>query len=247
MPRNARQKSLSGYYHVMLRGAGRQILFNDDNDRHVFLGLLRKELKTSGAKLIAWCLMDNHVHLLLCIDADKLSEFMHHLATCYAVRFNDKTGHVGPVFQGRFLSKAIESDEYLLQAVRYIHDNPLELGVTRDQHPWSSYREYVGNSNMTATRLVLDMVGGPAGFARYSEGGPSHSYAFGPRRRISATEMAEKTKAVLGDADPADIKTLPALRRNELLQRLRAVGLSIRQIERVTGIGRHVIEKVTAA
>ena len=125
MPRGPRKQSEQGYYHVMLRGAGRQILFEEDRDRHEFLGHLTDAMPVFCIELIAWCLMDNHVHLLVCDPKNQLASFMHAVSTRYALYYNAKSGHVEPVFQGRFKSKPIDTDEYLLQAVRYIHDNPL--------------------------------------------------------------------------------------------------------------------------
>ena len=126
MARGPRAISNSGYYHVMLRGAGRQLLFENDLDRRTFLCYLTEAIAGTKTSLIAWCLMDNHVHLLLCDPQNSLAGLMHSVSTRFALYFNGRSGHVGPVFQGRFKSKAIETNEYLLQAVRYIHDNPCE-------------------------------------------------------------------------------------------------------------------------
>ena len=107
MARQPRQRSQSGFYHVMVRGNGRQVIFSNDTDRRAFLHMLRTCLGDNGIELIAWCLMDNHAHLLVSDRDAELTAMMHALETRYARYFNETTGHVGSVFQGRFKSKAI--------------------------------------------------------------------------------------------------------------------------------------------
>lgn len=144
MPRTSRRVAESGYYHVMLRGNGKQVIFEDDRDRRAFLDCLARVLEESGLALIAWCLMSNHVHLLLSDAAGRLSGAMHALATRYAGYFNARTGRVGSVFAGRFKSMPVESDAQLVAAVRYIHQNPEKAGICpAAEYPWSSYHEYV--------------------------------------------------------------------------------------------------------
>ena len=243
MPRVSRQLAKSGYYHVMIRGAGRQLLFDCDSDRVEFLSILKKGLSKYSVELVAWCLMDNHVHLLLHIAGEELALFMHYVETCYAVRFNARTGRVGPVFQGRFKSKAIEDDSYLLAAVRYIHNNPLELGVGREEYRWSSYFEYLNGPSITSTELVLGMLGGVPAFKEFSGKG---SDGYSPRFnvRLTRAEIASAVSDVLGGIDPGDVKALPVQKRDELIAQLSRAGLSARQIERETGVGRGVISRV---
>ena len=100
MARPPRKKAQRGFYHVMIRGNGRMVVFTDNEDRHYFLSCLEEALKRAEIKLIAWCLMDNHCHLLLSDEHDNLSEAMHNVATRYALHFNKNTGHIESVFQG---------------------------------------------------------------------------------------------------------------------------------------------------
>ena len=246
MVRRARARAKSGFYHVVLRGNGRQIIFNDDTDRREFLRLLKRAGDAESVGIIAWCLMDNHVHLLLNDESGHLSPMVHRFASMYARYFNEKAGHVGSLFEGRFKSKAIESEAYLLQAVRYIHDNPLALGYTRDSYPWSSYREYMGAATLSDTALLTGMLGGKEGFARFSAEGAADCYVFegGPRRGDRGVVEAQH---VLRGVEPAKVKGLPQHECDRCLRALRTAGFSIRAIERLTGIGRYHINKVTSA
>lgn len=247
MTRMARITSDGGYYHVMLRGSGRQLIFIDDEDRKAFVRMLRRAIEQDGIEVLAWCLMDNHVHVLIHDARNTLSAAMHRLATTYARYFNERNGHVGQVFQGRFASRLVETDRYLLQAVRYIHNNPVDLGVLPSQYPWSSYAEYRDDCGLTQRDLVYELVGGPDGFVGFSqERHGEDTYFFRAGTRLTDDEMQDALRVLLPGIEPSDVKTLPLGERDDKLMRLREVGFSIRQIERLTGIGRYEVERATS-
>ena len=244
--RAARRASESGYYHVILRGDGRRNIFEDDDDRRAFLELLSRQLIDRGVDVVAWCLMDNHVHLVPCDSEGCLSKAVGSLAMRYAQRFNARTGHVGHVFQERFKSFPIESDAYLLEAVRYVHNNPERGGICpAEKYRWSSYSEYATDSGISKRDVVLDMLGGKEGFKEFCAAAPKVNYRFSGGARIPDDEMREVARAVLGDIPAYDVKTLPMGERNERLLALREGGLSVRQIERLTGIGAKTITRAT--
>ena len=166
MPRQAREVSHSGCYHVTLRGAGRRSLFEDDEDREAFVRRLRN-MVDDGILLYAWCLMDNHVHLLIGDCGGGISSPLHRLTTSFALCFNGRHSHVGPVFQGRFASFPVETDAHFLETIRYIHTNPKSLGAAAPDYRWSSYREYVEGEDLCETARALDMLGGVEGFQRF--------------------------------------------------------------------------------
>ena len=245
MPRGARRVSESGYYHVMLRGNGRQILFEDDGDRSRFLELLSDMLARSGVVLIAWCLMTNHVHLLVGDEGGRLSEALHDVASSYAGYYNRKTGHVGAVFGGRFKSVPVESDAQLVAAVRYIHDNPEKGGICpANEYEWSSFREYAGAPWISDVSVLRDLLGSFESLLA-SDGAPEgcETYHFCAGRRVPDEEALDLARAVLRPLEPIEVKGLEAGKREEALKRLGAAGLSQRQIERMTGVGRYSIMK----
>ena len=245
MPRSPRRLSKSGYYHVTARGSGRQAIFEDDDDRRAVLDTLDRQFEKHGVVLLAWCLMENHVHLLIDDASGNLSKAMHDLITCHAQRLNRRTGHVGHVFQDRFGSEAIEDDAYLLEAVRYIHDNPERAGIClRDEYPWSSYWEYLGQAGHASTELVLGMLGGTERFVEFSEGRGS-PFKHMRRKRVPDERAHGVACQVLDGEDPGSIKALPKDERDKRLRTLRAAGLSVRQVERLTGVGRWSITRAT--
>ena len=246
MPRAPRATAESGFYHVILRGNGKQMIFEDDADRRVFLELLAQKTGDAGIHVLAWCLMENHVHLVLEDPARELSEMMQRLSGDYAQRFNRKSGRVGHVFESRFKSCPIENEAYLLQAIRYVHDNPENAGICpAAEYPWSSYHEYVGSAEVADTRLVLDMLDGTEGFVAYSQPEQRRTYRFDRRSRVPEDAMGDVARLALGELPAHEVKALPKAERDQRLLDLRDAGLSVKQIERLTGIGTCTISRVT--
>ena len=246
MPRLPRRVAESGYYHVVLYANGRQNLFEDDADRLAFLDMLLAAARKHGASVLAWCLMSNHIHLLLEDPGDCLSELMRSLATRYAHRFNKRGGHVGHVFQGRFYSSPVEGESYLLEAMRYIHNNPAKAGIcAAADYPWSSYHEYVGAPEYADTGLLLEMLGSREAFVRFSSSPERVRYRPPARPRLADSMAGEVAREVLGPLTASELKSQEKARRNALLCELREAGLSVRQVERLTGIGRGTITRAT--
>ena len=249
MARAARVRSESGFYHVILKGNGRQILFECDADRLGFLKLLRGSFLECDITLLAWCLMDNHVHLLVEDARDVLSSAMQKVATTYALQYNTRSGHIGHVFQQRLRSFPIEGDSYLLEAMRYIHNNPAKAGIaSAASYRWSSYHEYLGESlwgqRFADTRVLLGMLGGVDEFANFSlDETVGDGYQPNLRPRIPDDTAAEVLAGILDDLPPSLLKSVERGRRDAVLLELKTAGLSIRQIERLTGIGRNIVAR----
>ena len=246
MPRAARKLSESGFYHVVLYANGRQSLFEDDADRRAFLGFLAESARRYDVRVLAWCLMSNHVHMLLEDSEGCLGETMRSLETSYAQRFNSRGGHVGHVFKGRYYSNPVETEPYLLEAMRYIHNNPAKAGVcAAADYPWSSHHEYVGASEYADTGLLLEMLGSREAFVRFSGSSERVRYRPPARPRLADSAAEEVAREVLGPLTAPELKSQEKARRNALLCELREAGLSVRQIERLTGIGRGTITRAT--
>ena len=139
MPRPARSVLPPvGAYHVTSRGVARQAIHCDDEDRSLFVSLLRLTTRRWRWQLLAYCLMPNHFHLVVTSGLDRLSRGMHLLNFRYAQAYNDRYDRVGHLFQGRFATRVIETDEYFVSACEYVLDNPVRAGLcaTRDDWPW---------------------------------------------------------------------------------------------------------------
>jgi REP-associated tyrosine transposase len=137
-----------GIYHVTCRGNRRQPIFTDDNDRERYLALLAVVSRKLGWKCLVYCLMSNHVHLVLDVPDGTLSRGMQLLSGRYAQAYNLRHGWVGHLFQGRFHSEAVERESHGLELTRYVPDNPRRAGMVgrAADWRWSSFRAVVGKA-----------------------------------------------------------------------------------------------------
>lgn len=146
MPRKARAEVEGGLYHVITRGNNRCQIFNSPADYQKFLALLAAQKVKLPFFLYAYCLMTNHVHLLLERQASALGRIMHRLLTGYAQYYNRRHRRVGHLLQGRHKAILCQSERYLSELVRYIHLNPVRAGMVNrpEDYEHSSHRAYLG-------------------------------------------------------------------------------------------------------
>lgn len=247
MPRNRRKQSESSIYHIVARGSGRCVIFEDDRDRNRFLEELTAAFTKNGVELHAWCLMSNHYHLLVRTSLEQLAIAMKELNSSYANYFNKRHSRVGHLFQGRFKSEPVGEDEYYLTVLRYIHHNPQKAGICpASEYRWSSYSEYVGANGFSKTDLGLDMLGGARAFEEFhklsSDAVACLDIGSG-RRFVDDDDAMTIARAALPGTQVESIATLDKGERDEAIRTLRAARLSVRQIERLTGIGRNIVAK----
>ncbi len=136
-------------HHVIIRGIEGTPIFRNNQDRENFLSRLNPLVKNTGARILAWALMQNHIHLLMFSGAKGISKFMRSLLTGYALWYNRKYQRMGYLFQNRYKSIVCEEDPYLLELVRYIHLNLLRAGVVKgikelERYPWCGHSVLVG-------------------------------------------------------------------------------------------------------
>ena len=146
MHRPPRIEYPNAHYHVMSRGARRDAIFRDDDDRACLLAILAMALQACDARVFAYCLMGNHYHLVVHTRRANLSSLMHRVNSVYSATFNRRHALCGSVFDGRFKALHVDRDSYLLQACRYVDLNPVRAGLVESpsQWGWSSYRAHTG-------------------------------------------------------------------------------------------------------
>jgi putative transposase len=146
MPRQPRIEYPNAIHHVIQRGNKRWPVFERPDDRRVYLSILREEARRHGWRVLTYCLLPNHVHLLIHTPQPTLARGMGRANTRYALAYNNSRGLSGHVFQGRFKNRLVESDRHLVAAFIYIAYNPLEAKLCR--HPrdwvWSAHAELLG-------------------------------------------------------------------------------------------------------
>ncbi len=146
MPRKARAEVEGGLYHIITRGNNRRQIFNSPSDYEKFLSLLAVQKVKLPFFLYAYCLMSNHVHLLIERQASAVGRIMHRLLTGYAQYYNRRYRRVGHLLQGRHKAILCQSDRYLSELVRYIHLNPVRARIVNqpENYEYSSHRAYLG-------------------------------------------------------------------------------------------------------
>lgn len=247
MSRNLRLESPTGLYHVMQRGTGKQIIFEDENDYDRYIRKLIECRDKFHFKIIGYCLMNNHVHLLIRTDSISiLSSFMRDIGSSYAKYYNVKYDHSGHVFQDRYLSEIIRDERYLLECLRYIHNNPVKAGISnRENYCWSSYNDYIYGKGIADTEEILEIFGGSENFKVFSKERdlavplecemPDDKLALG--LTIINDELGHKYN------NGFIVKKLIKEVRDKVLRRLRREGFSYKQIELLTGVSKRIIQR----
>ena len=254
MPRRAREKSSSGIYHVMMRGVGRQNLFYDAEDKEKFIETLIRFKRLCGYMILGYCLMSNHIHLLIKEHLETISQIMKRIGVSYVYWHNRKYDRYGHLFQGRFKSEIVEDDRYLLVVLRYIHQNPVKAGIVKDVdgYRWSSYSEYTGGKPLlTDTDFVLDLfhpdrnqaVKNFREFTVQANKDRCLDYEDYGKPRMSDEDVQKLIRKITKSDDIRAIQQMSRNERDKTLKQLKENDISIRQLARVTKLGRRIIEK----
>ena len=158
MARKPRIHYPGAFYHVILRGNGGQDIFYSKADRSRFYLLLQEGIERYGHRIHAFCLMSNHLHLVVQVGDIPLSKILQNISFRYTRYINKRKKRIGHLFQGRYKAILIDADSYLLELVRYIHNNPLraDMATQPDQYQWSSHRAYLGRQEIAW--LTTDFV-----------------------------------------------------------------------------------------
>lgn len=241
MPRQARQLADSGIYHVMLRGVNRDALFLEAHDYEHFLNALGLVRAASGCKLLAYCLMTNHVHLVVRTTQEPIGAVIKRLGVRYAGWFNRKYGRVGHLFQDRFNSQAVEDDSYLMTLIRYVWNNPVEAGLVErpEQFLWSS-RRLLGHSSSIVDESELRRLMPFGSLEELASGRvlvPNDTSMFQVRpTRHTDEQVLELVRRACGAARPGDFTNLAAATRLLVIRDLRMRSVTYAQIAKATGM-----------
>ena len=245
MARKNRQISETDTYHIILRGVNKQDIFLDDDDKNRFLETLKRYCNELNAKIIVYCLMNNHVHLMVNIP-NSPDRLMKKIASSYVYYFNHKYDRTGHLFQERYKSEPILSDAYYMTAARYILQNPLKAGICKTQnYPWSSWKYLTVKSELFDLQLLIDLAGGINPLIEYLLTENSDNCLEIENNHIMKEEEAlRKIQTLTGLTNPLDIAKLSKDNRNEILSRIKKESIPVRQISRLTGIDRNIIQRV---
>ena len=260
MTRQIRQQSSTGIHHVMLRGINRQTMFEDDDDYRKFVFILKDMVQPHDqlrrplpprCAIYSYCLMPNHVHLLIQEKADGLAAVMRDIASRFARYYNDKYEHFGHLFQDRYKSEPVNDVGYFLVLIRYIHQNPIAGGLCSDvdAYDWSSWREFTGDPRRMSSICAVDAVlkKFPLAELREQVNTPLSKalkvLEYDSRNGgVSDEEVRDFLASNYGLKRVADLTLYDKERRDDILKAAKVFGASIRQLSRLTSLGYYIVQ-----
>ena len=247
MPRKARQQSSLHIHHIILRGINQQIIFEDVYDYLEFINIMKFYKQSCNFKLYAYYLMNNHVHLLLEESTVPLDIIMKRIEVKFVRWYNCKYQRIGHLFQDRYKSEPVNDVEYFLTVFRYIHQNPLHAKLERrlGKYPWSSYYDYVNQDiSFVDVNTVLRLFPNHSACLDFlCKNAPEKCLEHNSGNRLLDTEALKIIRAETSCLSPSDFQHLDLLTRNKYIKHLSKLGLSIRQISRLTGTPRAAVTK----
>lgn len=264
MPRQARKESGTGIFHVMMRGINHQNIFEDEEDNYQFVNTLdRMRVRYddegtpcgSNCTYYAYCLMSNHFHLLIREREEKVGETIKRIASSYVYYYNRKYGRDGHLFKERFKSEPVNDMAYFTVLLRYIHQNPVKAGMVEKvkDYEYSSWGEYDGTVEpvfqICDTRTVLnrisfndleDLVNDLLDNEYQCLDNDNEK----PYLRLSDEQVWQHIIKIAGVYNSSSFQELDKEKQRETLRALLDMGSSVRQLQRLTGLGRGIIQRV---
>ena len=259
MPRSSRFFSKSKVYHIIFKGIDGQTIFYDDQDREFFLKQISITKNEFNYIVYAYCLMVNHVHLVIKCEDAFLATSMKSLLVRYVHYFNQKYKRTGPLMQNRFKSKNVENEKYFLDLCRYVHRNPEKAGIALTQdYEWSSYKEYVGKEKIINKSALLSYLDNDIDkFTEYT----LKTIDVEEMKSYVEYEMLDKLtdeqliQYIMKKFYIRDVKDIPTFFKTQNEVKIENVikeisnisGTNVTQVSRITRLGRRSIEKVWQA
>jgi len=244
MTRTARRFSNSGYLHLIERGIGKQTIFESEDDYQHYLCKLEKYSRELDVMICAFCLMNNHVHILVRDQNHRSSVMMKKLGISYSLFFNKKYERCGHLFQDRFLSECIDSERYLLAVFRYILNNPVRAGICPARsYRWSSYNLYDCNDTFVNAAVFHNLIGNRGQLDAFLVETDTDDFLEYNNVKKGDAWAQSVIQECIGVQNGIAIQSFERSNRDQALYQLKLCGLSVRQIARLTGIGRNIVQR----
>ena len=249
MARHARVESSTGIYHAVMRGINKQNIYENTEDFERFKDCLKKVKEESDIKILCYCLMNNHAHIVVRVGVESIGVSFKRIGVRYASWYNRKYNRQGPLFQDRYWSEPIEDDNYLLSAIRYIHQNPIKAGICKDaaEYKWGSYADYLEEGDgLTDTGLVLGIYSRIPSeqrrlFVQFTKKESSDEFIdIDETSCISDAARRERIMSICGVGNFEKFNTLPNDKKKKAIREMRKSGISIRQIVQHTGTSYYI-------
>ncbi|MCR5746387.1 MAG: transposase [Lachnospiraceae bacterium] len=253
MPRKPRIFSPTGIYHIILRSINKHIIFEEDADYLKMLYILSDCKRTFDTDIYAYCLMDNHIHLLIHSSEDHLASFFQSLGTRFVRWYNTKYSRSGHLFQDRYYSIPVVKEQQYLSTLAYIHYNPVKSSICRypSEYRWSSYNAFYGQKNpLVDTSFSFDIAGSKVLLLQYFS---TVSTDFDDSQVIPALEKTRQFmpdnvaliifKEVTKLSSTSEVVNLPKSLRNKYIVSLCKKGLTKKQIARLMDVSISTVKR----
>ena len=243
MSRKPRKLTATGIYHVIIRGIDHQNIFYDDEDRLFFIGRLKRYTKQLDISVYSYCLMDNHVHLLIGNANPNLALLMKKIGVSYVYYFNKKYKRSGQLLQDRYKSECVEDDEYLKVLIRYILKNPDKAGIcTFNKYKWNSFNSYCNRNDFVNTSYIMDIFGGAIQFNKFmSLREKDICMEYENKKLISDDMLIDFIKSQFFIKNPRNICKYNFDKQKKIINEIKLYGIPVRQISRITGICQRLV------
>lgn len=245
MGRIPRTYSASGIYHVFFKGINSQNLFEENSDFEQFkqsMGILKNDM---GFQIYAYCLMNNHVHIVIKEKNEKeISLIMKRLLTKYCMWYNNKYQRTGALIAQRYKSIPVETDEYFVQLIRYIHQNPIKAGLVQNlaYYKHSSFYEYVNTPKLVDVDFVFEMLPREE-FTEFHQHMTEMEFGVSDAKRKTDDEAFDIINRKFNIRTPREIALYEKDKKYAILKELKK-DFTIRQLQRLTGVSRELIAKL---
>lgn len=254
MPRKSRIISSTGIYHITLRSINQHIIFEEDSDYQKFLFLLSECKAMFDTDIYAYCLMNNHIHLLLHSSKENLSSFFQSLESRFVRWYNNKYSRSGHLFQGRFFSVAVENDSQYLATLVYIHNNPVKASMCRfpSEYHWSSFNAFYKKADgIINLQYSYKIAGSKELLLQYfssrlsSSEEPALSSVPAPTRHFVPDEYALSVfRSATHLSSASDAGNLAKPVRNKYIRLLSQKGLTQKQISRFMDVSISTVKRI---
>lgn len=231
----------------MLRGINQQQIFEDTEDYEKFLDVLRDCKEICEFKLYAYCLMGNHIHLLIKEGTETLEQTFKRICGRFVYWYNIKYRRAGHLFQDRFKSEPVDSERYFFTVVRYIHQNPVKAKMCKqvEEYIYSSYLEYLGSGTVVDTEYLLQFCTIDEFVEMNNENVDTNCMDISDKviARVTDQQAKDLIWKIAKCENSSQFQQLETIKRDKYLKKLKEKGVSIRQLSRLTGISFSVVRK----
>lgn len=249
MPRKSRNEIITNYSHIIVQGIEKKYIFQEEYFKELYLKLLRKNLEELNILILAYCIMDNHIHILLYSeDKNEIMKYMQRVNTGFAIKFNIKNKRVGYVFRDRYYLQPITNEKQLFNCLVYIHRNPIKANIISkyEDYKFSSYNEFYRNKVIITEKSLELIFGTSKNYLEIFEKIHKDRYI---EDITDVTEFKDEN-IIIKDFCIDNCKSLDQIKMDKELLKILLIklknesGVSIRNLEKIFEIGRETIRKM---